>query len=126
MDIYARVSRVGARKDDGEAYRSPTIQIAKCREWAAREGMRVGRVVTEENVSGGKRSKDRQLHELIERAEAGVSDGVIVYRMNRFGRNMADTVEAVQRLKDVGARLVSVTEGYDTSQPNGQVLLGVY
>ena len=111
---------------EGAAYRSPTLQIAKCREWAKREGVAVGRVVQEEDVSGAKRSKDRRLRELIERAEAGVSEGVIVYRMSRFGRNMADTVAQVQRLKEVGARLVAVEEGYDTSQPNGQVLLGVY
>src|ERR1039458_3986404 len=124
MDIYVRVSKVGGR--EGAAYRSPTLPIAKCREWAEGEGVTVGRVVQEEDVSGGKRSKDRALGELIERAEARVSEGVIVYRMSRFGRNMADTVAAVQRLKEVGARLVAVEEGYDTGQPNGQVLLGVY
>src|ERR1039458_563172 len=103
MDIYVRVSRVGGR--EGAAYRSPTLQIAKCREWAKREGVAVGRVVQEEDVSGAKRSKDRRLRELIERAEAGVSEGVIVYRMSRFGRNMADTVAQVQRLRSEERRV---------------------
>jgi len=124
MDAYIRVSRVGDRR--GDEYRTVAQQQAAMEAWAKQEGVTIAKVVVDEDVSGGKRAKDRGLEELLRRAEAGVSEGVIVYRMNRFGRNMADTVASVARLKGVGARLVSVAEGYDTSQPNGQVLLGVY
>jgi site-specific DNA recombinase len=124
MDIYVRVSRVADRK--GDAYRSPRQQEEACRAWAEQNGIDVNRVVVEENVSGSKRAQDRQLEELLRRAEAGVSDGIIVYRINRFGRRMRDTVAAVGRLRDAGARLVSVDDGYDTDQPSGQILLGVY
>lgn len=124
MDIYIRVSRVGDRK--GSAYRSPKQQEQACRGWAEQNGIEVGAVVLEENVSGGKRAQDRQLDELLRKAEADVSDGIIVYRINRFGRRMRDTVAAVGRLRDAGKRLVSVDDGYDTDQPSGQILLGVY
>jgi DNA invertase Pin-like site-specific DNA recombinase len=124
MDIYIRVSRVGDRT--GSAYRSPKQQEESCRGWAGQNGIEVGKVVKEENVSGGKRAQDRQLEELLRRAEANVSDGIIVYRINRFGRRMRDTVAAVGRLRDAGKRLVSVDDGYDTDQPSGQILLGVY
>jgi DNA invertase Pin-like site-specific DNA recombinase len=124
MDMYIRVSRVGDRA--GEAYRSPAQQEKAMRDWASQNGVEVGKVVKEENVSGGKRAKDRQLEELLGRAEAGVTGGVIVYRVNRFGRRMADTVAAVQRLKDAGCRLVSVDDGFDTANPAGQVMLGVF
>jgi DNA invertase Pin-like site-specific DNA recombinase len=124
MDIYIRVSRVGDRK--GDAYRSPRQQEQASRAWAEQNGIEVGKLVTEENVTGGKRAQDRQLEELLRRAEADVSDGIIVYRINRFGRRMRDTVAAVGRLRDAGKRLVSVDDGYDTNQPSGQILLGVY
>jgi DNA invertase Pin-like site-specific DNA recombinase len=124
MDIYIRVSRVGDRK--GSSYRSPKQQEESCRGWAEQNGIEVGKVVTEENISGGKRAQDRKLEELLRRAEAGVSGGIIVYRINRFGRRMRDTVAAVGRLRDAGKRLVSVDDGYDTDQPSGQILLGVY
>jgi DNA invertase Pin-like site-specific DNA recombinase len=124
LDGYIRVSRVAGR--EGDAYRSPTQQRDAMESWTAQNAVELGKVIVEEDVTGKKRAKDRGLEELLKRAEAGVSDGVIVYRMSRFGRNMADTVASVERLKNAGARLVAVMEGYDTSQPNGQVLLGVY
>lgn len=124
LDAYIRVSRVGGR--EGDSYRSPAQQLTAMEGWAAQHGVTIGKVVKDEDVSGGKRAKDRGLEDLLKRAEAGVSEGIIVYRMSRFGRKMADTVAAVERLKNVGARLVAVSEGYDTSQPNGQLLLGFY
>jgi DNA invertase Pin-like site-specific DNA recombinase len=124
MDMYVRVSRVGDRR--GEAYRSPKQQEQAMRAWAEREGVEVGKLMVEENVGGGRRAQDRGLEELIQRAERGVTDGVIVYRINRFGRRMRDTVAAVGRLQDAGKRLVSVDDGYDTDQPAGQILLGVF
>lgn len=59
MEMYIRVSRVGDR--GGEAYRSPAQQEKAMRAWASHNGVEVGKVVREENVSGGKRAKDRQL-----------------------------------------------------------------
>jgi DNA invertase Pin-like site-specific DNA recombinase len=115
---------VGGR--EGDAYRSPKQQEAAMRAWAEANGVDVGLLVVEENVSGGKKAQDRKLESLLVRAEEGVSDGVIVYRINRFGRRMRDTVAAVGRLQDAGKRLVSVDDGYDTSQASGQILLGVY
>ena len=124
LDAYVRVSRVGGH--EGDSYRSPGQQLAAIQAWADANGVAIGKTVKDEDVSGKKRARDRGLGELLDRAERGSSGGVIVYRLNRFGRNMADTVEAVTRLKDAGKRLVLVDDGYDTGQPNGQVLLGVF
>lgn len=125
LDAYIRVSRRGDR--DGDAYRSPRQQEAAIRAWAEANGIAIGEVVVEENVSGGKRAKDRELGRLVEKAQAGRSDGIATYRLNRFGRNMADTVASVVTLKDAGARFVSVSpdSAYDTAQPGGEVVLGV-
>ena len=111
MDIYIRVSRVGDRK--GSSYRSPKQQEESCRGWAEQNGIEVGKVVTEENISGGKRAQDRKLEELLRRAEAGVSGGIIVYRINRFGRRMRDTVAAVGQIKLVNPDPTQLTEGTD-------------
>jgi DNA invertase Pin-like site-specific DNA recombinase len=114
MDVYVRVSRKGGR--EGEAYRSPGIQTDECRRWAEREGITVGKVVKNEDVSGAKAIKDRGLEELIARAEAGVSAGVVVYALDRFGRDELDAALAIRRLSEVGARLVSTSEGIDSSR----------
>ncbi|MGH2879916.1 MAG: recombinase family protein [Solirubrobacteraceae bacterium] len=124
LDAYIRVSRVGGRS--GDSYRSPDQQRAAMERWAEAHGVAIGKVVVDEDVSGKKRVKERGLEQLIARAEAGVSDGVIAWRLNRFGRNMKETVVAVDRLKTAGARLVAVDEGYDSSEPGGQIKLGVF
>jgi DNA invertase Pin-like site-specific DNA recombinase len=114
MDVYCRVSRVGKRK--GESYRSPDIQREEAVRWIEREGLSVGQIITDEDVSGGKAVEDRGLAELIRRAEAGTSDGVVVYAMDRFGRDELDASIAVKRLHDAGTRVVSATEGIDSSR----------
>ena len=116
MDVYVRVSRVGKRRELGEAYRSPGIQLDECQRWAEREGVTVGKKITDEDVSGGKAIADRGLEELVRRAEQGASQGVIVYALDRFGRDELDAALAIKKLHDAGARLVSVTEGVDSSR----------
>lgn len=123
LDAYVRVSRVGGR--DGEAYRSPTIQLESIQRWAQINGIGIGKVVTDEDVSGATAVAERGLGALIRRAEDGASSGIVVYRLDRFGRDLAETVVAVKRLKDANARLVTVADGYDSSQAMGSVTLGI-
>lgn len=123
MDGYVRVSHRGDR--EGDSYRSPTIQREEIERWAKNNGVTLGKVVTDENVSGGKNVKDRKLGELIERAEKGVSSGVVVYKSDRFARNTIETLLAVKRLKDADARLVGVADGIDTDQPGGKLQLNI-
>jgi len=125
LDAYVRVSQVGDR--DGDSYRTVDQQLSAIRAWAEANGVHIGEIEKDENVSGGKAVKDRKLGRLLARAEEGRSGGVVTYRLNRFGRNMAETIAAVDRLKKAGARLVSVSPDsfYDTAQPGGQIMLGV-
>jgi DNA invertase Pin-like site-specific DNA recombinase len=125
MDIYIGVSRVAGR--EGESYRSPKQQEQACRAWAEVNEVEVGTVEVEEDVSGGKKAASRKLSKLLKRIDAEVSDGIITYRLNGFGRNMADTVNSVVAIKDSGARFVSVApdSSYDTAQAGGEVMLGV-
>jgi DNA invertase Pin-like site-specific DNA recombinase len=114
MDIYVRVSRKKGR--EGEAYRSPGIQEDECRRWASLEGVTVGLIEVEEDVSGGTAIKDRGLKRLIDRAKNGASAGVIVYALDRFGRDELDAAVAIKELDDAGARLVSTSEAIDSSR----------
>lgn len=123
MEGYVRVSRVGGR--EGDSYTSPAVQQEAIENWARRNNVELVRVVKEEDVSGQKAVKERALDALIRRCEEGASDGVIVNKLDRFGRDQAETHIAVKRLRDAGARLVAVADGYDSAAPGGQVLLGV-
>lgn len=116
MDGYIRVSRVMGR--EGDSYMSPAIQEDDIRRWAEAHGFQVGLVLTDEDVSGVKAGADRKLGHLLKRVEAGVSAGVIVRSLDRFGRDSLDGAVNIKRLTDAGARLIAVLDGVDTG-PGG-------
>src|SRR6266581_2143554 len=120
MDGYVRVSRVAGRK--GESYISPKVQREKITGWAR---LHDGEIVIEEDVSGAKPVDDRELGALLRRVEAGQSQGIIAYKLSRFGRGALETLQAVERLKKAGGRLVTVEDGVDSAKPGGRLLLTV-
>lgn len=123
MDAYIRVSKKGDR--DGEAYMSPALQEGSIRRWARAEQIEVGKVIKDEDVSGGTAVADRGLEELIQRAEEGASAGVIVKDMSRFARETLQHAMAVDRLDKVGARLVGVEDGNDSERPGGRLIMDI-
>ncbi len=123
MDGYVRVSRVAGRK--GESYISPKVQREKITGWARLHDVELGEIVIEEDVSGAKPVDDRELGALLRRVEAGQSQGIIAYKLSRFGRGALETLQAVERIKKAGGRLVTVEDGVDSAKPGGRLLLTV-
>jgi hypothetical protein len=50
-------------------------------------------------------------------------DVLLVYRVDRFSRNLADTVALLEQLDHAGVAFRSSTEPFDTSGPMGRMLL---
>jgi DNA invertase Pin-like site-specific DNA recombinase len=123
MDGYVRVSRVAGRK--GESYISPKVQRDKITGWAKLHEVPLGEVVVEEDVSGAKPVDERGLGRLLGRVESGQSVGIIAYKLSRFGRGALETLQAVERIKKAGGRLVTVEDGVDSAKPGGRLLLTV-
>ena len=122
LDAYIRVSRVAGR--EGDSYHSPDIQEASIRRWIdMNAGVELGTIIKEEDVSGGTRIEKRKLNDLLCRVEAGVSNGIIVYETDRFGRDLVETLLAQRRLHEADGRLVGVEDGVDTSTPWGKARL---
>lgn len=93
-DSYIRVSRVGQR----EGYQSPEEQRAIIRGVADRAGVVLGLEVVEEDVSGARAASERGLGRLLERAELGESEGVIVAFQDRLSRgSLIETAEVWER-----------------------------
>jgi site-specific DNA recombinase len=125
MDVYVRVSRVGERDAQGDAYKSPDIQLEAIAQWAQNNEVQIGKVVKDEDVSGAAAVRERGLEQLIRRAEDRVSGGVLVYRIDRFGRDAVEVLTALKRLTDADARLVAVAEGLDSSTDVGRFVIGI-
>ena len=123
LDGYVRVSRVGGR--EGESFISPKVQREKIAAWATLKNVALGQVVEELDVSGGRAPEERKLEKLLKRCESGASAGIITWRIDRFSRSAADTLQAVKRLQACGARLVGVDDGVDTDSPGGKLILTV-
>ena len=123
MDGYVRVSRVAGRK--GESYLSPKVQRDKITGWGKLHDTELGEIVVEEDVSGAKPVDERELGRLLRRVESGESHGIIAYKLSRFGRGALETLQAVERIKKAGGRLVTVEDGVDSAKPGGRLLLTV-
>jgi DNA invertase Pin-like site-specific DNA recombinase len=52
-------------------------------------------------------------------------DTVVVWKLDRLGRNTLHILETVKALTDRGVTLVSVTDGIDSSTPAGRMMIGV-
>lgn len=52
-------------------------------------------------------------------------DTVVVWKLDRLGRNMLHILQTVRELTARGITLVSVTDGIDSSTPAGRMMIGV-
>ena len=121
LDGYVRVSRTAGRT--GDTFISPDVQRDTIQRLAAAKGVEVGEIVQELDVSGARSIAGRELGRLVERVEAGESGGVIVWKLSRFSRNLADGVEAATRITRAGGRLLA--DDFDSAQPMGKAMLGL-
>ena len=99
IDGYVRVSQLRGR--EGESFISPVVQGEQIRAWATMRGARVGRVFEELDVSGARADRPL-LEEALARIESGASDGLVVAKLDRFGRSLIHSLAAVERIQAAG------------------------
>ena len=112
--LYARVST-----NDQQTL---PMQLRALREHAARRGWSVFSQVKE--VGSG--ASQRQMREkLIEAARRREIDVVLVWRLDRWGRSVADLLATLQELQHLGVGFVSLTEALDLTTPAGRAMAGL-
>jgi len=87
----------------------------------ALEAAGVGKVFSD--VMSGARDDRPGLAALVDYVRAG--DTVVVWKLDRLGRNMLHVLNTVKELTDRGVVLVSVTDGIDSSTAAGRMMIGV-
>ena len=75
------------------------------------------------DVISGVRDDRPGLSALLQYARVG--DVVVVWRLDRLGRNLMHILETVKALSDQGVTLVSVSDGIDSSTAAGRMMIGV-
>jgi len=117
--IYARVSTAGQATGT-----SLTGQLEACREAAARHGWEVASEHVDAGESGARTDRPA-LAEVLDLAESGAVEVLIVYRLDRLARSTIHLLTLVQRLEAAQVRLVSTSESIDTRTPTGRMTLAV-
>src|ERR1700680_2639018 len=114
VGLYARVST--------HDQQTLPLQIRTMREYAAKRGWTI--VTHTKDVGSG--ASQRELRTtLIAAARRREIDVVLVWRLDRWGRSVADLVSTLQELQHLGVGFVSLTEALDLTTPAGRAMAGL-
>ena len=122
IDAYIRVSAVRGRS--GETFISPQVQEDRIRAWATANGHEVIAAHHELDVSGGKMDRPL-LNEAMARIEGGETEGIVVYRLDRFGRTLVGSLDLIDRIRNAGALFASVSDSFDITTETGRLVLNI-
>lgn len=123
LEGYIRVSRVAGRS--GDAFISPAEQRERIKAWARSQGHSIVKWHEDLDQPGSKIDRPG-LSAAIERIEAGKGEGLVVARLDRFGRSVQDSANLLARIRDAGGVLCTVGEGIDTSGYMGKFLADLF
>lgn len=98
------------------------MQLRQLREHAKRRGWRVV-LALQEVQSGAKQRPVRE--EVMAAARRRDIDIVLVWRLDRWGRSLADLVITLKELQELGVAFVSLTEALDLTTPTGRAMAGM-
>ncbi len=114
VGIYARVST--------HDQQTLPMQLEKMKEYIKHRGWTLTAEV-EEIGSGAKTRPKRE--ELLRMAKRREIDAILVWKLDRFGRSLADLVTTLNELREIGVVFVSLTESLDFSTPSGRAMAGM-
>ncbi len=114
VGIYARVST--------HDQQTLPMQLGKMKEYIINRGWTLTAEV-EEVGSGAKTRPKRE--ELVRMAKRREIDAILVWKLDRFGRSLADLVMTLNELREIGVIFVSLTESLDFSTPSGRAMAGM-
>lgn len=114
---YVRVSSQDQKCD---------LQRMEIKTFADRHGWVVAREYHDHAISGAKNSRPG-LDALMSAALQRQFDCLLVYKIDRLGRSVAQVVNNIQKLDQHGVRFIAVSQGLDTNQasPTSRLLLHI-
>jgi DNA invertase Pin-like site-specific DNA recombinase len=110
---YIRVSRGDQR---------PALQADETAELISRRGWQLVDTFLDQGVSGSKASRP-ELDRMMAAARRRHFDVLVVWRSDRLFRSLRHMVAALEELTALGVEYVSVTEPFDTTTPQGRLLI---
>ena len=114
VGIYARVST--------HDQQTLPMQLKQMREYIKNRKWKLT-VEFEEIGSGAKTRPKRE--ELLRMARRREIDAILVWKLDRFGRSLADLITTLNELRELDVVFVSLTESLDFSTPSGRAMAGM-
>jgi DNA invertase Pin-like site-specific DNA recombinase len=117
VGIYARVSTVNHGQD-------PMLQVRELEEYCLRRGWQIAGCYIDAGISGAKDSRP-ELNRLMADAHRRCFDGVLVRKLDRFGRSLRHLVNALAEFEALGIAFVSLRDNLDLSTPSGRLMFQI-
>ena len=114
VGLYARIST--------HDQQTLPLQLSAMVEYAARRNWEVALEITD--VASGATSRPRR-EELLKAARRREIDVIVVWRLDRWGRSVADLITSLNELQALDVGFVSLTEALDMTTPSGRALAGM-
>jgi DNA invertase Pin-like site-specific DNA recombinase len=114
LGLYARVS----------THEQQTLALQREAMTAYAQQRRGSIVLTVEEIGSGV-SERRQRDTLMRAARRREIDAIVVWRLDRWGRSLADLVGTLHELQALGVGFVSLHEALDFTTPTGRALAGM-
>jgi putative DNA-invertase from lambdoid prophage Rac len=112
--IYARVST--------HDQQTLPMQMQAMRRYVKQRGWEI-QLQVEEIASGGKQRPKREA--LLKAARRREVDAIVVWKLDRWGRSLADLITSLAELRDLGIAFISLTEALDFSTSTGRAMVGL-
>ena len=120
--IYTRVST--EMQVDGYSLEA---QKERLRNEAKHRCMKVVGEYSDEGKSGKNIAGRPEFRQMLQDIKSGKDDVqyVLVFKLSRFGRNAADTLNSLQFMEDYGVNLLCVEDGIDSAGAAGKLIISV-
>jgi site-specific DNA recombinase len=119
LAIYARVSTEEQRERQ-----SIRTQTEFAERYCQLHSLNAYRVYADDGISGTVPLEQRpQGSQILQDARLGKFDQLLLYKLDRLGRETRLILNAVAELEKLGVRVRSMTEEFDTATPTGRLML---
>lgn len=120
--LYTRVST--EMQVDGY---SLNAQKERLRREAEHRGMKVVGEYSDEGKSGKNITGRPEFQKMLDDIKTGKDkvDYVLVFKLSRFGRNAADTLNSLQYMEDYGVNLLCAEDSIDSAGASGKLMISV-
>src|SRR6267154_3213261 len=114
--LYARVSTHNGQ--------DPEMQLRELREYCQRRNWQIAEEYIDSGISGSQDSRPA-LNRLMADGCRGRFDGILIWKLDRFGRSLRHLVNALAEFEARGIDFISLRDNLDLSTPSGRLMFQI-